>query len=101
MLIERLGWGLPSKGLSRSAVECVGDCLDLLGGPPGKVSAFEEVLASEAVGVLVRAARPRAVRVSEEDWDPGLDLELGVGDSSLPRSQVSERRSWSGSVVML
>ena len=67
-----------------------------------EVGALGEVLAQQPVGVLVRAALPGAVRVGEVDRDAGLDLELGVlRTSSLPRSQVSDRRSCSGSVVIV
>src|SRR5213076_2839506 len=37
-----------------------------------------EVLAQEAVGVLVRPALPRAVRITEVDREPGVDAELRV-----------------------
>ena len=45
----------------------------------GEVGAFGEVLAEQAVGVLVGAALPGAVRVAEVDLDqPAVDPELGV-----------------------
>ena len=60
------------------AVERVRDGLEVLGGPAGQVGALGEVLAQQAVGVLVRAALPRAVRVGEVDRGAGLDVERGV-----------------------
>jgi hypothetical protein len=70
--------GLPAEGLTWAAVERVRDCSDLVGGPARQVGAFWEILTKQAVGVLVRASLPRALRVGEVDRDSGLDLERGV-----------------------
>jgi hypothetical protein len=40
------------------------------------------------------------VRIGEEHGDAGLDLNAVCWESSLPRSQVNERRSRTGSVVI-
>ena len=102
MLVEGFGGCLPAEGLAGSAVERGGDGFELVAVPAGEVGALREVLAQQAVGVLVGAALPGAVRVGEVDGDAGLDLELGVlRTSSLPRSQVNDRRSCSGSVVIV
>ena len=45
---------------------------------PVKIGALREVLAQEPVGVLIRPALPRAVRVTEVDREPGVDAELRV-----------------------
>ena len=45
---------------------------------PMEVSTFGEVLAQQAVGVLVRAALPRTAGVAEEDVQPSVDTQLGV-----------------------
>ena len=78
MLVEGLGGGLPAECLSGSAVECRSDRFEFVSSPTRQVGAFGEVLAEQSVGVLVRAALPRAARVGEEDGDAGLDFELGV-----------------------
>src|SRR4051812_39030223 len=75
---ELLGWFHPVEGLSRSAVELSGDGVEVLRGVGGEVGAFGEVLAEQAVGVLVAAALPWTVRVGEVDLDAGLDGERGV-----------------------
>jgi hypothetical protein len=43
-----------------------------------EVGSFREVLAQQAVGVLVRAALPWTLRVAEVDGQPGVDTQLGV-----------------------
>ena len=52
--------------------------LEFVAVPAGEVGALGEVLAQQAIGVLVGAALPRAVRVGEEDLDAGIGLQLGV-----------------------
>jgi hypothetical protein len=68
--------------LSRPAVEGVGCGIEISLGEHGEVGAFREVLAEEAVRVLVRSALPWALRVAEVDLDTGIDRELGVVLSS-------------------
>ena len=60
-----------SRGPSWSPIER-GDGFDLVGGPARQVGALREVLAREAVGVLVRGSLPWAVGVGEVDGDVGL-----------------------------
>ena len=57
-LVEFLGGCHPSEGLARAAVEAVGGGLQGLGVVHGQVGALGEVLAEQAVGVLVGAALP-------------------------------------------
>src|SRR5436190_425290 len=78
MFVEGLGGGAPAEDLAGSGVQRVGDGLEFLGAPARYVGALREVLAQKAVGVLVGAPLPRAVRVSEEHGDTGLDREPGV-----------------------
>ena len=79
MFVEGLGWGLPSEDLPGACVDRCFDRSELLGVPARQVGALGEVLAQQAICVLVGAALPGAVGVSEEDRDAGLDLERGVG----------------------
>ena len=78
MFVEGFGGSLPTEGLAGSAVEHGGDCFDVLGVPAREIGALGEVLAQEAVRVLVRSTLPRAARVGEEDWDARLDFECCV-----------------------
>ena len=98
MIIDCLRRGAPAEDLAWSRVQFGRDGVEVGVVPAGQVGALGEVLAQESVRVLVRAALPGAVRVGEEHRDPGLDGERGVRRSSLPRSQVSDRVSWAGSV---
>src|SRR5690242_3218378 len=75
---ELFGWCHPAEGLSRASVEAVGGGGEVGFGVLGEVGAFREVLTGEAVGVLVAAAHPRAVRITEIDLDPGVDREPDV-----------------------
>ena len=85
MFVEGLGRRLPAEGLPRPSVERVGDRGDVVRAPAGQVGALREVLAKQAVGVLVGAALPGAVRVGEVDGQAGLGRELGVCAQSLCR----------------
>ena len=64
MFVECLGGSLPSESLAGSSVECESDGSEVLGRVPRQVSAFGEVLTQQAVGVLVAATLPGAVRVA-------------------------------------
>ena len=71
------GFG-PVRGLSRPVVGFVGDGVEVVLAVSGKVCALGEVLAQQAVGVLVGVALPWAVRVAE------VDLHVqGGGDSAM------------------
>lgn len=93
MLVKGLGGCSPAEDLSWSSVEGSSDGVDLLRVPAGQVGALGEVLAQEAVGVLVRAALPWAAGVGEVDGESVSTLNSAWAESSLPRSQVSDRRS--------
>ena len=78
MMIKGLRGSLPSERLPRSAVERSGHGLEIADAVSAEVGAFGEVLAEQAIGVLVRAALPRAVGVTEEDRHAGLDTQLSM-----------------------
>ena len=65
VLVEGFGWCAPAECLSWSAVERGSDGVEVIGGVSGEVCAFREVLAEQAVGVLIGAALPWALRVGE------------------------------------
>lgn len=98
MLVERFGGCLPAECFSWSSVQGVSDCLDLLGAPAGQVGSLREVLAQQAVGVLVRAALPGAGGSAKKTGMPVSTLNWVWADISLPRSQVSDRASCAGRV---
>jgi hypothetical protein len=97
MLVEDFGGRLPAERLAGPAVEGGGDGGEILGAVAGEVGAPREVLPQQAVGVLVGAALPRTLRVAEYTWTPLSTLSLACSAISAPWSQVSERRSCSGS----
>ena len=78
VLVEDLCWGPPAECLARSTVEGRRDRREVPSVVSGKVSASGEVLAEQAVGVLVGAALPWALRVAEVDLQTGIDPQLGV-----------------------
>jgi hypothetical protein len=56
--IEFFAWGVVAEAFSGAVVEFVFDGLELGGGVLAEVGALGEVLAEQAVGVLVAAALP-------------------------------------------
>src|SRR6266545_4977261 len=76
--LEGLARCTPAEGLAWTAVECERDGGELVGAVSAEVGAPGEVLAQQAVGVLVAAALPGAVRVAEVDLDAGVDPQLCV-----------------------
>src|SRR5829696_9333909 len=78
VLVEGFGGCLVAEGLAGAAVERGRDGVELGRGVLAEVGASREVLAQQAVGVLVGAALPRAVRVAEVDGQPGVDAQPRV-----------------------
>lgn len=70
--------GSSSRASSAACVERVGNSLDLSGAPSRQISAFREVPAQESLRVLVGAAQPGTVRVSEVDIHARFDGESGM-----------------------
>ena len=66
------------KRLSRAVVEFPRDRVELGSSVDAEIGVPGEVLAEQAVAVLVAAALPGAVRIAEEDADVGVDGELHV-----------------------
>ena len=75
---EHFSWGLIVQGFSGSFVELPGDGAELGLAEGRQVDAVRQVLAQQAVGVLVGAALPRAVRIAEVDLDVGCEGEAAV-----------------------
>ena len=72
---RRLERGLEAVAFAGSGVELGGDVVEHAGAVEGQVGALGQVLAQQAVGVLVGAALPGRVRVAEVDVQAG-----GLGD---------------------
>src|SRR5215208_3426112 len=75
---ELLRRGCEAERLARAAVELLGDLVEALPAHPRETLSLREVLAKEAVGVLVRAPLPGAAGVAEVDLDARLDREAPV-----------------------
>src|SRR5215471_19280093 len=60
-LVQGLGGGFPAEGLAGPGVKLRGDRVQVLAAVGGEAGAFGEVLAQQAVGVLVAAALPGRV----------------------------------------
>src|SRR4051795_1595708 len=76
--VQSLGGRFPAKGLSRSRIEGERDGRKDIGLMHAEINSLWKVLAQQAVGILVRAALPGAVRVAEVDRDPGVDPQMCV-----------------------
>src|SRR5215204_1200695 len=70
--------GCEAERLARAAVELLGDLVEALLVHPRETLSLREVLAKQAVGVLVRAPLPGASGIAEVDLDPRLDREAPV-----------------------
>lgn len=66
---KEFGRALLVEALARLGVELPSDGIKFGLGETGEIGALGEVLAEQAVGVLVDAAPPRAVRIGEVDID--------------------------------
>jgi len=84
VIVQGLGGGSPAEGLAGAGVEGGGDGVEVAGAVSAQVGALGEVLAQQAVGVLVGATLPRAVRVGEVDLDAGVDAQPRVLAISAP-----------------
>ena len=60
------------------SVERGGHGVEVVAGVPAQVGALGKVPAQQAVGVLIRAALPGAMRIAEVDPQSGDDVELSV-----------------------
>ena len=80
-----LNRAFPIEALARSDVQFVGNGIQLLLAVYRQIRAFGKVLADQSVDVLVAAALPGAVRVTELDRYAGLlgDLRMARHLSSL------------------
>lgn len=77
-LSEYLDRTKPAKSLAWSDVQQIRKLVQLLLGVLGQVSSLGQKLADTAVGVLVGAALPGAVRISKVNSDARLLSEFGV-----------------------
>ena len=66
-LVQSLCWRSPSERFSRSAVQGDSNGLEIIGAMLAEICALREILPKQAVGILVAATLPRAVRVTEID----------------------------------
>ena len=85
-----------AEAFSGPAVEFGGDRVQVGGAVHGQVAALREVLAQQAVGVLVAAALPGRVRVAEVDLEVGGDGDAAVRRASPgpgPRSAIGAAAS--------
>lgn len=77
-LVERLCRRPPAQRLARPRIQCVCNGAQFGVAVLAEVRALGEVLAKQAVGVLVASALPRALRIAEVDVETGVDPKLRV-----------------------
>ncbi len=86
---------------SRARVQAMHDGVQLALGVAQQVRLLGEVLAHQAIGVLVGAALPGAVRIGKEDLDlEPLGQALVLGPPLCPRSYVTSALSPTGAGPM-
>src|SRR6478672_2941195 len=82
--IKSLCWGFKLQGLTWSFVELTSHFVQIGLRMHRQVGAFRKVLSQQTIGVLIRAALPRALRVAEVDIDVGRQ-----GKSSMIRKLLA------------
>ena len=98
MFVEGLAGGLPAEGFTGSTVQSRGDGVQVVSGVSAEVGAFGEVLAEQAVGVLVGSTLPGTLGVAEVDVKIGVYAELSVLGhlGSLVPGQGTAELMWQG-----
>src|SRR6266403_2370872 len=81
---KSLCWGFKLQGLTWSFVELTSHFVQIGLRMHRQVGAFRKVLSQQTIGVLIRAALPRALRVAEVDIDVGRQ-----GKSSMIRKLLA------------
>ena len=74
--VECLGWRSPVEGLARPPVEGAGHGSEFVGAMDAEIGALREVLTQKAIGVLVTATLPGAMRIAEIDLGPGVEAQV-------------------------
>src|SRR5258705_7886341 len=69
--VKSLCWGFKLQGLAGSFVELTSHFVQIGLRVHRQISALREVLSQQAIGVLVRPALPRALRIAKIDVDFG------------------------------
>ena len=69
--VKSLGWGFKLQGLTWSFVELTSHFVQIGLRVHRQIGALRKVLSQQAVGVLVRPALPRALRIAKIDVDFG------------------------------
>src|ERR1700722_11079026 len=69
--VKSLRWGFKFQGLTRSVVELTSHFVQMGLRMHRQVGALRKVLSQQAIGVLVRSALPRALRIAKIDVDVG------------------------------
>src|SRR5205085_1119009 len=82
--------GLELEHFARAVVEQMGDRIEIVLTMHAKIGALGQILADQAIGVLVAATLPGAIGIGEVDLDAGGPGELGV-TRHLAAGTVAER----------
>lgn len=75
---KHISWRREAKGFAGAGIEAERDLIEILLTVDGQIRALGKVLAQQAIGVLVAAALPGALRITEVDRHVGGDGELVV-----------------------
>ena len=77
-LSKRISWGPEAKGFAWASIEAEGDLIKVILTADGQIRSVGEVLAQQTIRVLVAAALPGALRITEVDSDVSSDGEFPV-----------------------
>src|SRR5271169_4269956 len=82
--VKSLCWGFKLQGLTRSFVELTSHFVQIGLRVHRQVGALRKVLSQQAIGVLVRPALPRALRIAEVNIDVGRQRKATMIRKFLP-----------------
>src|SRR3974390_642665 len=89
--VKSLCWGFKLQGLAWSFVELTRDFVQIGLRVHRQVGGFRKVLSQQAIGVLVRAALPRALRIAKIYVDFGRQRKATRNDCARPLRGVEEK----------
>ena len=91
--VKSLCWGFKLQGLPWPFVELTSHFVQMGLRVHRQIGALREVLSQQAIGILVRPALPRALRIAKIDVDVGRQRKATMIRKFLDLNQVPKQRA--------